>query len=63
MPSQHLIEVENVDQQVDNCSTLKSGEKALLPPSTKKYTLVLDLDETLIHSHVQYKQRLETRAQ
>ena len=24
---------------------------------------MLDLDETLIHSHVQYKKRLETRAQ
>jgi len=28
-------------------------ESSLLPPSTKRYTLVLDLDETLIHSHVQ----------
>ena len=27
----------------------------ILPLPTKKYTLVLDLDETLIHSHVQYK--------
>lgn len=35
----------------------------MLPPSTKRYTLVLDLDETLIHSHVQYKKVLTTRAQ
>lgn len=34
-----------------------------LPPPTKKYILVLDLDETLIHSHVQYKKTLNTRAQ
>lgn len=34
---------------------------ARLPPSTKKYTLVLDLDETLIHSHVQYKKPLTTK--
>lgn len=26
-----------------------------LPPSTHKYTLVLDLDETLIHSHMRYR--------
>ena len=26
-------------------------EVADLPPPTKEYTLVLDLDETLIHSH------------
>lgn len=38
-------------------------ERSLLPPSTKKYTLVLDLDETLIHSHVQYKQEFKSRAQ
>ena len=31
------------------------SDGALLPASTKKYTMVLDLDETLIHSHVQYK--------
>jgi len=36
---------------------------AILPPPTKKFILVLDLDETLIHSHVQYKKMLTTRAQ
>ena len=35
----------------------------MLPPPTKDYTLVLDLDETLIHSHVQYKKQLQTRAE
>ena len=35
----------------------------MLPPPTKRYTLVLDLDETLIHSHVQFKKQLSTRAQ
>jgi len=40
-----------------------SDEGSLLPASTKKYTLVLDLDETLIHSHVQYKKVFSTRAQ
>lgn len=35
----------------------------ILPPATKKYILVLDLDETLIHSHVQYKEMFKTRAQ
>ena len=34
-----------------------------LPAPTKKFILVLDLDETLIHSHVQYKEMFKTRAQ
>lgn len=32
-----------------------------LPPATKKYILVLDLDETLIHSHVRYKVQLANK--
>jgi len=48
----------------DNSATLQGPrEDSLLPPATKKYTLVLDLDETLIHSHVQYKQDFKSRAQ
>ena len=34
-----------------------------MPPPSTPYTLVLDLDETLIHSHVQYKRQLQTRAE
>jgi len=66
--SQHhnMIEVDNVDEQPIHNNYATAGNQAanaVLPPSTKKYTLVLDLDETLIHSHVQYKKRLETRAE
>ena len=45
---------------VPQVETTEEGpiEKKMLPPSTKDYTLVLDLDETLIHSHVQYKKQL-----
>lgn len=43
------IRVDEVDEDEDGPPC---DEGALLPASTKKYTLVLDLDETLIHSHV-----------
>ena len=74
--SEQIIDIENVDQddqqQVQQQETLitrtfdninNTAASAMLPPSTRPYTLVLDLDETLIHSHVQYKQKIETRAQ
>ena len=41
--------------QIEPSSAMNSNRVSsvkLLPPTTKKYTLVLDLDETLIHSHV-----------
>ena len=56
-----MIDIENVDLE-ETKTAGNNAANAMLPPSTKRYTLVLDLDETLIHSHVQYKQRLETRA-
>lgn len=44
---------EQAEVREERATTL--AHSAVLPPSTKKYTLVLDLDETLIHSHVQFK--------
>ena len=68
-----VVVIENEDPSVNTVSdtvkddddVVEHGPKdgALLPSSTKKYTLVLDLDETLIHSHVQYKRAFSTRAE
>ena len=33
----------------------------LLPQNTKKYTLFLDLDETLIHTQTQFKKQINTK--
>ena len=72
---EQIIDIENVDSdeavEATKTITIDSSHAAIgmmaanatLPPPTRPYSLVLDLDETLIHSHVQYKKRLETRAQ
>ena len=52
---EQLIEIEAID--VDD----EPEDGPVLPPPTMKYALVLDLDETLIHSHVQYKKMFTTR--
>ena len=52
---EQLIEIEAIDEDDE------PEDAPVLPPSTMKYALVLDLDETLIHSHVQYKKMFTTR--
>ena len=43
---EQLIEIEAIDMDEE------PEDGPVLPPPTMKYALVLDLDETLIHSHV-----------
>lgn len=39
----------NATRNTEHQSQLRTPPAPFLPPSTKKYTLVLDLDETLVH--------------